>query len=394
MIKRCSLSIISSFVLILNFIEIGNTYPISSITKDKYVLGDDEVSNLNNKSYDPFYIANTISNASLNGLSIQVEEPQAVDRNKQFLKNFTLVNQILKVAQEEETNSIEEEFIIGPDVNPREVKGDPEQDLRRNIPNIIDAGRDGRCQPLGLELKSGVFNSSSPNLISAPRVATSIEDTQFVNSAFLLAKPRLGQQTCLTAAVGGSLVRYARIGNDSNYNLLNFSAGIEQELTPNTHAELVWLQQQFYQDGQRTSLDNSVAFLVQHQQELVENKLWLEPSYLLETTFSNPASDIEDLSRIANNLRVNLNYKFTSRLFGRLNYQINYSRFTGSNSKRDETKQRAGAELLYALDQQGIIWLNGSVSYLFGSSRDITGQPTGLDNLVVGLELVVGLPLF
>ena len=393
MVKKHNLSILSVILLVANPVHAENTDPILSAMWEQDDLGY-RASTITQKTQNIPYIADSMANTTLSRPSIVVEKTQIIDFYQQLLEDSILADQSSK-TKDEGTDSTEEDLIIIIEEGdyPVEVEGNPDQDLSGNIPRRITSGMSSRCQPLVLRLDSGIFNHSNPNLITAPRVADSLGDTQFINSAYLLAKPRLGQQTCLTGSVGGSLVRYGRTGNDNNYNLLNFSAGVEQELTPNTHTWLGWLQQQFYRDGQRTSLDNSVVFLVQHQEELVENQLWLEPSYILQTTFANPASGIEDLSKISNNLRADLRYKFAPRLFGKLNYQINYSRFTGNTSNRDQTKQRAGAELFYALDPQGITWVNGSVHYLFGSSRDITGQTIDLDNLVVGIRLVVNLSL-
>jgi len=101
---------------------------------------------------------------------------------------------------------------------------DPE-DTRSEVGEIriLDrpATAEHRQPDVQLLLRSSVFSSSNITSLSTFRPS----DTVFINSASLLATPKLGETTRLIAAAGGGLVRFANRG-DSDHNLLNFNVAV------------------------------------------------------------------------------------------------------------------------------------------------------------------------
>lgn len=237
-----------------------------------------------------------------------------------------------------------------------------------------------RRQPdVQLLLRSSAFTSS--NITSLEIFQPS--DTVFINSATLLATPKLGENTRLVAAAGGGLVRYADQG-DFNYNYLNFNVGIQQRLTRGMYGQLGWVQERLYRNGSgdRLLLDDSLRLTVGRQDQL-SDRLRLDSFYELRTSFATP----NDQNRVANTLGARLRYDITPQLQGALDYRLSLKDFTQQD--RFDTQNQIGLEAIYSLNRD--LFISGSASYLFGSSSDAT---VDLDNFSVGINIGLNLPLF
>ena len=237
-----------------------------------------------------------------------------------------------------------------------------------------------RRQPdVQLLLRSSVFNNS--NITGFEAIQPS--DTVFINSATLLATPKLGEDTRLVAAASGGLVRYADRG-DFNYNYLNFNIGIQQRIATGIYGQLGWVQERLYRDGSgdRLLLNDSVRFTVGRQDQL-GSRLRLDSFYELRASFATPS----DQNRVANTLGARLRYDITPQLQGALDYRLSLRDFTEQD--RFDTQNQIGLEAIYNINSD--LFISGSASYLFGSSSDAT---VDLDNFSVGVNIGLNLPLF
>ncbi|BAY22481.1 hypothetical protein NIES2100_22440 [Calothrix sp. NIES-2100] len=237
-----------------------------------------------------------------------------------------------------------------------------------------------RRQPnVQLLLRSSAFTSSNITGFEAFQPS----DTVFINSATLLATPKLGEDTRLVAAASGGLVRYADQG-DFNYNYLNFNVGIQQRIATGMYGQLGWVQERLYRDGSgdRLLLDDSVRFTVGRQDQL-DNRLRLDSFYELRASFATPS----DQNRVANTLGARLRYDITPQLQGALDYRLSLRDFT--QQERFDTQNQIGLEAIYSINPD--FFISGSASYLFGSSSDAT---VDLDNFSVGVNIGFNVPLF
>lgn len=237
-----------------------------------------------------------------------------------------------------------------------------------------------RRQPdVQLLLRSSVFSSSNITALDALRIS----DTVFVNSAQLLATPKLGENTRLIAAAGGGLARFATEG-DSNYNFLTFNVALQQRLAPGTFGQLGWVQDNLYRSegGERLLRDNAIQLILGRQDQLAKN-LRLDSFYELRAGFANP----DDQSRVANTVGTRLRYDITPTLQGAFDYRLTFKNFTQVD--RSDTEHQLGASVIYNLSPD--IFVAGSVSYLFGRSSDAA---INLSNLSFGLNLGFNVPLF
>jgi hypothetical protein len=237
-----------------------------------------------------------------------------------------------------------------------------------------------RPQPnLQLLLRSSVFSSS--NITGLEFIDR--DDTVFVNSASLLATPKLGESTRLIAAASGGLVRFASEG-DANYNFLTFNVGVQQKLTPQMYGQLGWVQDRLYREGSgdRLLVDDSVRLIV-GRQDILADRLRLDSFYEFRASFADP----DEQSRIANSLGARLRYDLTPQLQGTLGYQLTFNDFT--QQERFDTQHRLSAEAIYSINRD--LFISGSASYLFGSS---SASSVDLSNFAVGLNVGLNLPLF
>jgi Putative beta-barrel porin 2 len=237
-----------------------------------------------------------------------------------------------------------------------------------------------RRQPdVQILLRSSVFNSSNITGFEAFQPS----DTVFINSATLLATPKLGEATRLVAAASGGLVRYADQGN-FNYNYLNFNVGIQQRIARGMYGQLGWVQERLYRDGSgdRLLLDDSVRFTIGRQDQL-DNRLRLDSFYELRASFATPS----DQNRVANSLGARLRYDITPQLQGALDYRLSLRDFTQQD--RFDTQNQIGLEAIYNINSD--LFISGSASYLFGSSSD---PLVDLDNFSVGINIGLNVPLF
>lgn len=230
-----------------------------------------------------------------------------------------------------------------------------------------------------LLLRSSAFTSS--NITSLENLRE--DDTIFVNSATFLVTPKLGEQTRLVATAGGGFARFASEG-DSNYNFVNFSVGVQQQIAKRMYAQLGWAQDRIYRndDGDRLLLDDSVRFVVGRQDQL-DRKLRLDSFYELRGSFTNP----DEQSRVANSLGTRLRYDIAPELQGSLSYRLSFQDFT--EQSRFDTRHQFGLQAVYSINPD--LFIGGSASYLFGSS---SGSNIDLDNFSVGINLGLNVTLF
>lgn len=237
-----------------------------------------------------------------------------------------------------------------------------------------------RRQPdVQLLLRSSAFTSSNITGLEIPQPS----DTVFINSATLLATPKLGEETRLIAAVGGGLARYGDKG-DFNYNYLNFNVGIQQRLTKEMYGQLGWYQERLYRDGSgdRLLLDDSLRLSVGRQDQL-NSRLRLDSFYELRASFATPG----DQNRVANTLGARLRYDITPKLQGALDYRLSFKDFTQQD--RFDTQNQLGLEAIYNINSD--LFIGGSASYLFGSS---SAASVDLSNFSVGVSIGLNVPLF
>ncbi len=237
-----------------------------------------------------------------------------------------------------------------------------------------------RRQPdVQLLLRSSVFSSSNITALSSFHPS----DTVFINSASLLATPKLGETTRLIASAGGGLVRFANQG-DSNYNLLNFNVAVQQRIAPGTYGQLGWVQENLYRSGSGDRLlqDNSLQFILGRQDQLGK-QLRLDSYYELRASFTNP----DDQNRVANTLGARLRYDVTPKLQGAVDYRLTFKNFTQVD--RSDTEHQISALAIYNINSD--VFVAGSVSYLFGRS---SSSAIDLDNVSVGVSLGWNVPLF
>ena len=237
-----------------------------------------------------------------------------------------------------------------------------------------------RRQPTGqLLLRSSAFTSSN---------ITGLEDFQesdipLTNSATLLLTPKLGPKTTLVAAAGYGLTRFPEEG-ESNYDFLNLSVGVQQQLNRTTYAQLGWVQRQLYAEdgGSRLLLDNSLRFLI-GRQDRVADKLRLDSYYEFRARFTEP----NERNRLGNALGVNLRYAITPKLTSSLGYQFTLNDFT--RIARFDTRHQIRTSTIYSINRN--VFVGGFLSYLFGTSSDSAIDP---ENFSAGLSLGVNIPFF
>ena len=293
--------------------------------------------------------------------------------------------ELLPVERLQAQNSVPEQTPYFPEVPPSPpdepyTPDESDDDLRK--PDIIrrslqESSR--RLPNLELLLRSSAQTNSS---INSPAIN---RETAFVNSAFFRGKLDLGSDTRLVAGAGGSSVLFT---SEDGYNALNFSFGVRQQLANNTAAELAWVQERLSKNGSSDDLvDNSLRLAVGRLDRL-SSKLRLDSGYELRASFASPY----EASLVRNTLTVGLRYDLTSRLQGRLDYQVVFDDFTRQD--RLNTQQQISATTVYYLNRNTFI--NGSVSYLVGDSYDRLIGESGynLNDLSIGVNIGYNLSIF
>lgn len=230
-----------------------------------------------------------------------------------------------------------------------------------------------------LFLGSSVFSSSNVTLLESLELG----DTVFINSATLLATPKLGPTTRLIAAASGGLVRFANEG-DFNYNRLDFRVGIQQRLAPGMYAQLGWENDQLYRsnNGDRLLRSNAVDLLVGRQDQ-IGKQLRLDTYYNLNARFADP----DQQNRVAHRLGARLRYDISANVQAALDYRLTFKDFTQVD--RFDTEHQVSAIATYTINRN--LFLSGSVSYLFGRSSD---PDINLGNFSAGISLGWNIPLF
>ena len=262
-------------------------------------------------------------------------------------------------------------------LNPEDVESELGE-IRIIQPRLSQPRR--RRHPVGqLLLRSSAFTSSN---------ITGLEDFQesdipLNNSATLLLTPKLGPKTTLIAAAGYGLTRFPQTG-DSNYDFLNLSVGVQQQLNRETYAQLGWAQRQLYSEdsGSRLLLDNSLRFIIGRQDRLAD-KLRLDSFYEFRARFTEP----NDRNRLGNTLGANLRYTITPKLTSFLGYQLTLNDFT--RVARFDARHQMRASTTYSINRT--VFVGGFLSYLFGTSSE---SSIDLENFSAGLNLGVNIPFF
>jgi hypothetical protein len=242
------------------------------------------------------------------------------------------------------------------------------------------SGQSAPQQPdVQLLLRSSVFTSDNVTALEAFRRG----DTVFYNSAYLLATPKLGETTRLVATVGGGLVRYAD-RDESNYNLVSWSLGVQQRLSSGMYAQLGGGQDYLYraESGSRLLRDTGLNFILGRQDQLGK-RLRLDSAYNLRASFTN----LETQSQVSHTLGTRLRYDITPSFQGAIDYRLTFKDFT--EVARFDTEHQVGASLTYAINPK--LFVAGTVSYLFGRSSNVTAD---LDNFSVGISVGLNVPLF
>jgi hypothetical protein len=207
-----------------------------------------------------------------------------------------------------------------------------------------------------------------------------------INSALLLATPKLGPETSLVASVGGGLQQFRQVGG-SDFYFLNFSLGVRQKLARDTYGQLGWVQERLYETGTASNVvDDSIRLSVDREDN-VAAKLRLNSFYELRASFARGGS--YDQSRIANTLGARLRYDFTPQLEGALDYRIVADSFTNA-SVGTTVRQQLSALATYRFNRHAFV--TGSVSYVLGSAIDPFDGFNRLNTFVLGVS--AGLNVF
>jgi Putative beta-barrel porin 2 len=268
-----------------------------------------------------------------------------------------------------------------PDAEPLDEKEVEEElgEIRYIKPRSVKQPPQPRQPDVQLLLRSSTFSSS--NITAVDFLKRS--DTVFVNSATLLATPKLGEDTRFVASATGGLTRFAT-KDEFNYNFLTFNAGIQQRIAPGMYGQLGWVQDRLYNqdNGDRILVDDSVRLTIGRQDQL-SKRLRLDSFYDLRASFAEPKAQ----SRVANSLGARLRYDLTPKLQGALDYRLTLKDYT--NQDRFDTQHQVGVDLIYNVNKD--LFIGSSASYLFGSS---SASSIDLNNFSLGVNIGLNLPLF
>jgi hypothetical protein len=201
--------------------------------------------------------------------------------------------------------------------------------------------------------------------------------------ATLLLTPALGPSTRLIASAGGGITRFPGNG-DFNYNALDFSVGVQQQLTQEMYGRIAWDNRQLYRSGSGENLASINAVnLTIGRQDRFSDQLRLDSYYILQGRFVSP----NEYSRLTNSLGANVRYALTPQVEGLVGYQLAFEDYT--QVVRFDTTQSLRAGFNYRPSSE--FYVSSMASYFFGSSSD---ADVFLDNLSFGFSVGFNVPLF
>lgn len=201
--------------------------------------------------------------------------------------------------------------------------------------------------------------------------------------ATLLLTPSLGPSTRVVASAGAGLTRFPDRGS-SNYDVLDFSVGLQQQFSDEMYGRLAWDNRQLYRAGSGENLasTNAVNFTVGRQDQF-SDRLRLDSFYDLQARFVSP----DDFSRLTNSLGANLRYALSPQVETLVGYQLSLEDYTQVVRFDTTHRLRAGIHYRPAAD----VFLSGIATYLLGSSSE---DEVSLDNLSIGFSVGLNLSLF
>jgi Putative beta-barrel porin 2 len=230
-----------------------------------------------------------------------------------------------------------------------------------------------------LLLRSSVLSTS--NLTTLKGFAPSA--TVLENNVMLLVTPRLGDSTTLITTLSAGQTSFTR-NTETNYHQWGVSAALQQRLAPNMYVQGGWSQDQLYRNssGDRLLRDHALQALI-GRQDTLSNQLRLDTAYEFRMSFSNP----DDQSRVSHTIGGRLRYDWAPHLETAIDYRFSVEDYRKIG--RNDTKHQVSASATYHISPE--VFLNGTVSYLFGRSSDVSKTP---DNFSLGVTLGANLPLF
>jgi hypothetical protein len=229
-------------------------------------------------------------------------------------------------------------------------------------------------------LLGGVGYFRSNNIFSG---IDPVNDGLFRSGLTILAAPTLGPNTTLFASVSGNIVRYSE-QSQYDYNELNYSAGIRQQINSQTYGELGWNNRHLFSQsrGDRFLYEHSI-YLELGRRDLLAKQVTLDTYYQLRGSFASPS----DRSQLINSVGASLGYNPTSSLQLALDYQFAFAHFT--QQERQDQYHQLLARLTYTLSPNSRFYIFGGHS--FGHSSD---PYIDFNGLVFGTGLNFNLTLF
>ncbi|HEY9596913.1 MAG TPA: outer membrane beta-barrel protein [Cyanophyceae cyanobacterium] len=229
-------------------------------------------------------------------------------------------------------------------------------------------------------LLGGVDYLRSNNIFSG---IDPVDDGLFSAGLTLLAVPSLGNGTSLFAAVSGNVIRYSYLG-EYDYNELQLSLGVRQQMGRHTYGTVGWSNRQlFEQDRGDRFLNEHSVYLELGRQDSLTQQLTLNTFYQFRLSFADPT----DRSQVIHYLGASLDYDLLPSLQLTLDYQFALADFT--RQERLDNYHQLLTRLTYRMSSNSQIYLFGG--YSFGDSSD---SAIDFDGLVFGIGADVSLPLF
>ena len=229
-------------------------------------------------------------------------------------------------------------------------------------------------------LLGGVGYFRSNNIFSG---LDPIDDGLVTAGLTLLAAPSLGPKTSAFASVGGNIFRYSNQAQ-YDYNQLNFSLGIRQQLGSRTYGEVGWSNRQlFSQDSGDRFLNDHSLYLELGRRDVLAKQVTLDTFYQLRLSMANPS----DRSQVINYVGASLGYTPIPPLQVALDYQFAFADFT--QQERQDQYHQLLARLTYTLTPNSRAYLYGGRS--FGHSSD---PYINFDGFIFGAGVNFNLTLF
>jgi hypothetical protein len=218
--------------------------------------------------------------------------------------------------------------------------------------------------------------------------------------------PPIGSKTFLITSLDANLIRYGRLGRDTNlgginYDELRLRAGIFHRFTPRVSGELGWSTQKLFTanrglqqifSGEEFATDNSIRFELSRQDRL-SPKLSLNTFYQFRWSIegmddrSQRLNLTDDRSRVLNSFIATLVYNVSPRFQTAIDYQFTWSHFT--QQERDDLYHQLVGRMTYNLSPRTQV--NVFSGFSFGSSTD---SRIDFNSFIFGAGLVFNLPLF